>query len=88
MTLNDADIPDSIARALFDALQEKRTGNQLPATMIALARVGGAQLQQWLATGGNHQVRLFPLPKFHGEPYVRGYVESTKYCCTCTDKQQ
>ena len=45
VTLNDTDILDSIARALFNALQEKLTGNQLPATMIALARVGGAQLQ-------------------------------------------
>ena len=86
VTLNDEDIPDSIARALFDALQEKRTGNQLPATMIALARVGGSQLQPWLATGGNHQVRSSSLPKFHGEPYVRGYLESIEYCCTCTDK--
>ena len=55
VTPNDADIPDSIARALLDALPEKRTRNQLPATMISLARVGGAQLQQqWLATGRNH----------------------------------
>ena len=37
VTFNDADIPDSITRALFDALQEKWTGNQLPVTMIALA---------------------------------------------------
>ena len=87
VTLNDADIPDSIVRALFDVLQEKRTENQLPATMIALARVGGAaQLQPWLATEGNHQVRSSSLPKFHGEPYVRGYLDSTDYCCTCTNK--
>ena len=52
VTLNDADIPDSIARALFGALHEKRTGNQLPAMRILLARVGGSQLQQqWMATG-------------------------------------
>ena len=79
MTLNDADIPDSITRALFDALQEKRTWNQLPATMTVLAHVGGAQLQPWLATEGNHQVRSSLLPKFHGEPYVIGYLESTEY---------
>ena len=46
---DDADIPDSIARALLDALQEKQTGNQLPATRILLARVRASQLQQ--ATG-------------------------------------
>ena len=76
VTLNDADISDSIARALLDAIQEKRTGNQLPATMMALARVGGAQLQPWLATGGNHQVRSSSLPKIHCEPYVRGYLKN------------
>ena len=42
VTPNDADIPDSIARALLDALQEKRIGNQLPAMRISLARVGGS----------------------------------------------
>ena len=42
VTPNDADIPDSIARALLDALQEKRTGNQLPAMRISVARVGGS----------------------------------------------
>ena len=88
VTLNDAYIPDSIATALFDALQEKRTGNQLLATMIVLARLGGAQLQLSLVTGENHQVRSSSLPKSHGEPYVRGYLESTEYCCTCTDTQQ
>ena len=41
VTLNDADIPDSITRALLDALREERTGNQLPAMMISMARVGG-----------------------------------------------
>ena len=35
MILNDADIPDSIARALFDALKENRTGNHLPAMRIS-----------------------------------------------------
>ena len=35
----DADIPDSVARALLDALQEKRQGHQLPAAMAPLARV-------------------------------------------------
>ena len=43
VTLNDADILDSIARALFDVLQENRTGNQLPAMRISLARVGWRQ---------------------------------------------
>ena len=51
MTLTDADIPDSIARALLDALQEKRTGIQLPAAMILLARVRVSQMQQCLVTG-------------------------------------
>ena len=45
VTPSDADTPDSIVRALLDALQEKRTENQLPATMISLARVGASQLQ-------------------------------------------
>ena len=53
---SDADIPDSIARALLDALQENRTGNQLPAMMISLTRVGGPQLQQCLVIGRNHQI--------------------------------
>ena len=47
----DADIPDSIARALLDALQEKQTGNQLPAAMRSLARIRASQLQQRLAAG-------------------------------------
>ena len=50
VTLSDVDIPDSIARALLDALQAKRTGNQLPATMAPLARVRASQLQQCLVT--------------------------------------
>ena len=40
VTPSGTDIPDRIATALLDALQEKRTGNQLPAMMISLARVG------------------------------------------------
>ena len=56
VTPSDADIPDSIARALLDPLREKQSGNQLPASMISLARVGGPQLQQCLVTGRNHQV--------------------------------
>ena len=56
VTPSDADIRDSIARTLLDVLQEKRTGNQLPVTMISLARVGGPQLQQCLATRTNDQV--------------------------------
>ena len=35
VTLNDAGILDSIARALFDALQENRAGTQLPAMRIS-----------------------------------------------------
>ena len=42
VTPSDADIPDSIARALLDALQEKRTGSQLPGTLISVARVGAS----------------------------------------------
>ena len=41
-----ADIPDSVARALLDALQEKRIGNQLPAAMAPLARIRASQLQK------------------------------------------
>ena len=51
----DADIPDSVARALFDALQEKRQGNQLPAAMAPLARVRASQLQQCVANGTEPQ---------------------------------
>ena len=51
VTPSDADIPDSIDRALLDALQEKRTWNQLPATLISMARVRASQLQRCLATG-------------------------------------
>ena len=51
MTPSNADIPNSIARALLDALQEKQTGNQLPATMISLARVKASHPQRYLATG-------------------------------------
>ncbi|CAM9536871.1 unnamed protein product [Ascophyllum nodosum] len=47
----DADIPDSIARALLDALQGKRRGHQLPATMVPLARVWASQLQHCIAKG-------------------------------------
>ena len=50
-TPSDADIPDSIARALLDALQEKRTGNNIPPTMILIARVRASQLQQCLGNG-------------------------------------
>ena len=45
------DIPNSIATALLGALQEKRTGNELPATMISIARVRASQLPQCLVTG-------------------------------------
>ena len=47
----DADIPDSVARALLDALQEKRQGHQPPAAMAPLARVQASQLQQCVANG-------------------------------------
>ena len=55
--LNDADISDSIARALFDALQENRNRNQLPAM-----RISGGSRRRLLTTeviwrrGGNHQL--------------------------------
>ena len=49
VTTSDADIPDSIARALLDALQDKQRGNQLPAAMVPLARVRTLQLQHCLA---------------------------------------
>ena len=47
----DADIPDSVARALLDALQEKRQGHQLPAAMVPLARIRASQLQKCIASG-------------------------------------
>ena len=50
VTPSGANIPDSIARALLDALQEKWNGNQLPAIMISLARVRASRLQQCLVT--------------------------------------
>ena len=64
VTLSDADIPDSITRALFDALQENRTGNQLPAM-----RISGSSRRRLVITaviwrqGRNNQVRSFFLPK-------------------------
>ena len=48
VTLNDADIPDSIVRVLFDALQENRTGNQLPAM-----RISGGSRRRLLTTAVN-----------------------------------
>ena len=51
----DADIPDSVARALLEALQEKRQGNQLPAAMAPLARIRAFQLQQCVANGTEPQ---------------------------------
>ena len=50
-----ADIPDSVARALLDALQEKRMGNQLPAAMAPLARIRASQLQKCIADGTEPQ---------------------------------
>ena len=51
MESGDADIPDSVARALLEALQEKRQGNQLPAAMAPLARVRASQLHQCVTNG-------------------------------------
>ena len=48
VTLNDTDIPDSIARALFDALQDNRTGTQLPAM-----RISGGSRRRLLTTAVN-----------------------------------
>ena len=56
VTLNDADIPDSIARALLDALQDKRRGHQLSA---AVARVRVSQLQQCIAKGSEPTEAVF-----------------------------
>ena len=50
-----ADIPDSVARALLDALQEKRHRNQLSAAIAPLARVRASQLQQCVANGTEPQ---------------------------------
>ena len=51
MTSCDAHIPDSIARELLDALQDKRKGHQLPAAMVPLARVRSSQLHHCIAKG-------------------------------------
>ena len=51
LTPNDADIPDSIARALLGALQERRAGNNFPPATISVARIRAAQLQRCLVTG-------------------------------------
>ena len=51
VTSGDADIPDSVARVLLDALQDKRQGQQLPAAMVPLARVRASQLHQCVAKG-------------------------------------
>ena len=50
-----ADIPDSVARALLDALREKRHGNQLPPAMAPLARIRASQLQQCITNGTEPQ---------------------------------
>ena len=51
VTPGDAEIPDSIAKALLDALQEELIGNSLPPTVIPMARIRAAQLTQCLMTG-------------------------------------
>ena len=51
----DTDIPDSVARALPKAPQEKRQGHQLPAAMAPLAWVRASQLQQCVANGTEPQ---------------------------------
>ena len=45
---SDADIPGSIATTLFDALQERRTGKNLPPAMILVARIRATQLHPML----------------------------------------
>ena len=55
MESGDADIPDSVAGALLEALQEKRQGHQLSAAMAPLARVRASQLQQCVANGTEPQ---------------------------------
>ena len=51
MIPGEADIPDSIAKALLDALQTKRTGNNIPPAAILLSRIRTTQLKQCLLTG-------------------------------------
>ena len=51
LTHGDTDILDSITKALLDALQERRTRNNLPPAMIPVARIPATQLQQRLVTG-------------------------------------
>ena len=52
VTPSDADVHDSIAKALSDALQEKRAGNNFPPTMISVARIRATQRCQYLVTSG------------------------------------
>ena len=95
MTPSDADTPDSIARALLDALQEKQTGNDLPPTMISIARVRASRLQQCLATGresteGTFQATL-DLISLGQEPSgltnVADKVSTVSHTLECTSNQ-
>ena len=73
MTLNDAGIPDSIARALFDALQENRTGTQLPAMRISWSsRKEARNYSSDLATSQEQSDSIILAAKVAGEPYGRG----------------
>ena len=85
MTPSDADIPDSIARAPLNALQEKRTGNQLPATMISLARVRASQLQQCLAMGTIRFISLGQGPS--GSINLADKVPTVNRTLECTSNQ-
>ena len=49
-TPGDADIPDSIVRALLDALQEKWAGNNILRALTPLVRIRTTQLKQCLLT--------------------------------------
>ena len=51
MIHGDADIPDSIAKALLDALRTKQTGNNLLPAATLLACIRTTQLKQCLLTG-------------------------------------
>ena len=47
----DVDIPISITITLFDALQERRTGNNFPPTVMPVARIRATLLRQRLFAG-------------------------------------
>ena len=95
MTLGDADTPDSIARALFDALQDKRAGNKLPLLTIPLARIRATQLQHCLSIAKEHsdcmsQVTLGLIAREHealGPANLADKVPTVRHTLECTTSE-